>query len=1248
MKKKILSIKAAIFFCILVININPSIGQISPGDSSDWLSRINFHPSIYNPLLWPFGSNFLFYPFLYTPAPFWANTTNQMNLPYYSPNINYQITPNIPSSYLSLGGPFLNYTYNLWPQFLSPGISTDNQKQNDEDQSGISTNNQSPNKGEPFVEWVAFNSAPAGSELAMTVIASSMQEVEMDIQVPGMKVRSEVKEGVTYQQVNISGCGSTTQVGKPQLPIISKFVPIPAGASVEAEVIESTFEEIEGYRIYPAQEPIPAIEDAPVPPLMIDEAQYQRDEFYPNEILEIDTPVVMRGCSVVIVRIYPVQFNPVKGTLRIYSHFKVKVSFQGGEDYYVEDRLRSSSFDKTYNRLFGFTAMPSFELHMNEPSFEQHMSEGYDDGKFLLIITPPEFSPAAESLAAWKIKKGIHTQVVTTDSMPASIPGKPTAEEITTSIQQFYDRSDFPLSHLLLIGDAEFIPCHYKTKHFIDDQGFIGTDLYYATLDGADYFPDISLGRLSVDTLAQANKRVTDIIRYEKALVFNEDYYTQAACASHFQDNDNNQVEDLRFVLTTEDIQNYLTDHGFDVDRIYGAYDMVNPKYWGDFTWHWPYPSLILEERELPLELQRPNFAWQEDGNDISSAVNSGRFLVVHDGHGSRFGWGSPPYSTYQVDVLENGDKLPVVWSINCMTGWFDNETDDFSSTSFHSVHFSESWERNPKGGAIGLIASTRISYCIHNDLLIWGWMDAIWPDFNPDYTPLDTYFDDGQYEMGQVLNYGKLYYASLHEESKIRQLNFEIYHWFGDPTMQIWTAMPKTLDVSHQLVTDEGATFIDITVSEPGALICISKEGQILSRTISNAGTNTLFWPESLQPGEVIDITITKHNFRPYEGTVTCTPLRFDLTLTQDALIVAQGGTLGYQVTVTNNINTAHRVIFATDVNLPDGSRYPQEKGSYINGPSEVWFEPNQSITAHLTLSLPGDEPEGVYTWHAYILDEGGNCIAKDEFLFEIKAEPVSVSLTPPMGKLVAQGGILEYTATVTNHTNEVQNIRYAMDVVLPDGSRYPSASDEYLIGPTDLTYLPNQSITASLTFDLPGNEPLGTYLWRVFIFDEFRKVIAEDEFAFKITASIPEVSVMMMPDVRSIIPGGTLGYWATVTNHTESLQIVSFATNITLLDGQRYPAPGAGYLDGPIELNLSPYQSISGHLTFSFPDYVLPGVYTWHAYSLNTLGQVIDHDDFSLNITPEVPLAVPYLFSTFNDVEFQSISGVSISWGN
>ncbi len=317
------------------------------------------------------------------------------------------------------------------------------------------------------------------------------------------------------------------------------------------------------------------------------------------------------------------------------------------------------------------------------------------------------------------------------------------------------------------------IPTNYITGHPYHDNELIGTDLYYATVDGTDYDADILLGRISVDSSTQATDRINRIINYPAAGT----HYDKIALASFFQDyNDYDGYEDRRFVLTSEEIRDYLLTQSYDVQRIYNTDNDVTPTNWS---------TTYGDGSPIPSELLRSNgFAWDGDAADITSTVNDGVLILQHRDHGARWGWGDPYYTDSNVNALTNGDKQPVVFSMNCQTGWFDNETDENSGTTASTSIFSEAWERNPNGGAVGIVAATRVSYSGYNDYLTLGMYDAIWPNFLP-YN--NTSFDRPEYRLSAVLNYGKLAMRTLWSGSSTYNLiETEMFHYFGDPTMYL------------------------------------------------------------------------------------------------------------------------------------------------------------------------------------------------------------------------------------------------------------------------------------------------------------------------------------------------------------------------------------------------------------------------------------------------------------------------------
>lgn len=440
-----------------------------------------------------------------------------------------------------------------------------------------------------------------------------------------------------------------------------------------------------------------------------DNAIYSRDSFYPSSIVTLDDPAVIRGLRVSILRISPVQYNPVKHSLRVYSKLKVKIIFQDGKEAYIEKRLRSPAFDNLFKTL------------VLNPIKEPKIDGVGENNAFLLAITHPDFIEAAGRLTQWKREKGINSEIRTTRQTGTS------ASQIRAYIQEAYDTWEVPPTYILFWGDSEFVPCNYGATHPYTEtaQGDVGTDLYYATVDGNDYFPDIATGRISVDTPDQALKLVNDIIQYEKDPVFDVSLYENASIVGYFQHDYDGYAQ------TSEDLAIFLSDVNYlgqyQVDRIYYTYPYVNPRYWSkDYFGGGPAGDA---GDPIPDYLRKdvfPFFSWDGDSADIISCINQGRFLLTHRDHGARSGWSDPYFTSGHVNSLANGNRLPVVWSINCQTGWFDNETDNIGSTSYTEVNFTEAWERNPNGGAIGVIGATRVSYSGSNDRLCWGWVDAI------------------------------------------------------------------------------------------------------------------------------------------------------------------------------------------------------------------------------------------------------------------------------------------------------------------------------------------------------------------------------------------------------------------------------------------------------------------------------------------------------------------------------------------
>ena len=93
------------------------------------------------------------------------------------------------------------------------------------------------------------------------------------------------------------------------------------------------------------------------------------------------------------------------------------------------------------------------------------------------------------------------------------------------------------------------------------------------------------MGRVAVDSLAEANVVVDKIIQYETnppARVPGRHLLRRAAIASYFQpgqDGNPANVENLRrFIQDSEEVRGHLVGHGFQVERIYTAAHPLTPR----------------------------------------------------------------------------------------------------------------------------------------------------------------------------------------------------------------------------------------------------------------------------------------------------------------------------------------------------------------------------------------------------------------------------------------------------------------------------------------------------------------------------------------------------------------------------------------------------------------------------------------------------------------------------------------------
>jgi hypothetical protein len=186
------------------------------------------------------------------------------------------------------------------------------------------------------------------------VISSSASEIVLEASIPPVQAQEVVADGVAYQRLHLAEAGTTTEVGKPELPTFGRFVAVPSGARIEVKMLDEreATAAVGGqgmYRVFPAQQP--QADQGAEPPFELNASWYEQDAFYPAETVTVDEATTLRGVNAAVVRFSPVQYNPARGQLRVYSKLRVSISFVGGSGQFVDQRLWSPYFENTYQQL---------------------------------------------------------------------------------------------------------------------------------------------------------------------------------------------------------------------------------------------------------------------------------------------------------------------------------------------------------------------------------------------------------------------------------------------------------------------------------------------------------------------------------------------------------------------------------------------------------------------------------------------------------------------------------------------------------------------------------------------------------------------------------------------------------------------------------------------------------------------------------------------------------------------------------
>lgn len=779
-----------------------------------------------------------------------------------------------------------------------------------------------------------------------------------------------------YELISIPQFASMSTPGRPALPVHTDHVFLPGNAKVSIEILSADTVVFPGHMIQPALTPAVDTEGADEPEFVIDQKVYNTNAFFPAQPVFVEGEQFLRGNKLLQVAVAPVQFNPVTQELRVFRHIKYKITYQSGKTF--QDIRKNNSPQM-------MQMMRNISVNRAQIPELSSAAKAVEEVNYI-IITDSAYQAAADTLARWKQMLGYHTEIISSTSWTAAM--------VKDSIHGRYHSATIKPDYFVILGDHDDVPAEI---HQAPDNTNFGTDLYYACMDGSgDIVPDMAHGRIPVSNSTEALNVVLKMVNYERNPVDDASFYQKGTNCAYYQGYEyyGTTYTSRRFTHTSEEVRDYLQNQGYSIDRIYEADAGISPeRYQNGF-----YSSGQL----IPSDIQRSNgFQWDGDRNDIAASINQGRFYVFHRDHGytGGIGWAHPEFVNHSgspdVQNLYNGAKTPVVFSINCHTG-------DFTQPE----SFAETFLRHSNGGAVGVVAPSYYSFSGPNDGFAAGLFDAIWsnPGLIPDFgfgginNPSLSIHGD-IYTMGDVVNQALIrMIETWNTSSAHKQYTNELYHYFGDPAMRIFTQQPTAIAAQ---VPD---TIIDFSIqinnaNYSNALATLTYNGRILGKTILNNGAGIITFADSLE--DVATLTLSAHNARPLVKSIyvdntikghapayQAKNIQFDYNSNSKAvslLVSWDAGDGDHRIVKINNTDTFTDPVDGEEYTADNFYQGNGEQVVYIGEGTEVLVE-NLMENSVYWFRVYEYNNEGVFTKYTTV-EETGNPNAKtDEIPFPVE----------------------------------------------------------------------------------------------------------------------------------------------------------------------------------------------------------------------------------------------------------------------
>lgn len=673
----------------------------------------------------------------------------------------------------------------------------------------------------------------------MKMLSSNPERLVIQNTTPDYTSVKKIKNGVFYE--NFDAKIKMMQKDAPELPVFSESLIVPDAGDISIEVTYDGYQDFEGINILPSKGSLKRNINPDLIPYVFGEV-YAVNDFFPKKLAEASNPYIFRDKRGTTVTFYPYQYNPVTKILRVYDNLRVTV---------LTNTSKQGINEKTGKVAPNSVFQAIYDSHFLNTIHSTSSGVGPEE---MLVIAKSNFQASIQPLVNWKNESGIKTTLVT-------FSAGATDTSIKNTITTFYAANP-NLSYVLLIGDHQDLPTHSYGITGASEP--LWSDSYYGQLEGADFYPELMVGRLSGNA-SEVQKIVSKTIGYEKTPSAG-DWMTKAGGIGSnegygYGDDGEADWQHLRNIGTKLTGFGYTTIHEF-YDASQGGNDADND------------PTAKM----------------------ISTAINQGIGLLNYTGHGALDIMSSGSYTNTDVNNLANTGSFPFVVSVACNNGTF------VGGTSLCEAFLKASNAANP----IGAIASCGSS-------ILMAWAEPMQTQDQMTELIIDSSLS-GVASLGALFYGGQVSMLEAYAESGTAVEVMQTWVFFGDPSVPFRSAVTESITATHPAQVSNQAGDLIINSNTSGAKVTISQNGQIVGASETVDGLAIIQLPD-LASMDDLKVTLTKKNTTPYQGIITVSS-ELAINNFQNQFVVYPNPVSNY-ITIVNKGNVLDNAsIKITDIN--------------------------------------------------------------------------------------------------------------------------------------------------------------------------------------------------------------------------------------------------------------------------------------------------------------------------------------------